>query len=88
MQCCPTLTLVTGVTNCRRGLGKEKEKTKQDKSVKLALQDFSLEPRGGRGALQNPQSRTSRTGENTPPWAHEGKQSERETVIMRDRHRE
>lgn len=40
MQCSPALTRVTGVTNCWRGLGKEKEeKQKQDKSVKLALQD-------------------------------------------------
>lgn len=90
MQCSPTLTRVTGVTNCWRGLGKEKEeKQKKKTGEKVSSLHFGTEfGATGRKGKKNLPSRTRRAGGEYTPRAHEGERSKRGTLIMRDRLRE
>lgn len=70
MQCSPTLTRVTGVTNCWRGLGKGKRGKKNKNRTKVSSLHFRTEfGAAGRTGEKKLQSRTRRAGGgNTHRW--------------------
>lgn len=61
-QSCPTLTRVTGVTNCWRGLGKEKEGKNKNRTKVSSLHFRTEFGATGRKGEKNLQSRTRRAG--------------------------